>query len=99
MSDAKSWLNRVRNLERSGEFLLAYDTGLQGLEACPDDVWLAHRAVLNLAKAGATRRAEREFERLGLGRSEEPDVAALGARIAKTRRLRRPPRNATRCSV
>jgi class 3 adenylate cyclase len=87
MTDAKSWLTKVRNLERSGEFLLAYDTGLQGLASWPDDVWLGHRAVLNLAKAGATRRAELEFERLGLDRCDEPDIAALGARIAKDKAL------------
>ena len=43
--------------------------------------------MLNLAKAGATVRAEAQFQRLGLARSEEPDVAALGARIAKDRAL------------
>jgi class 3 adenylate cyclase len=60
---------------------------MQGLEAYPDDVWLAHRAVLNLAKTGATTRAEVEFRRLGLDGSREPDIAALGARIAKDRGL------------
>lgn len=50
-------------------------------------MWLAHRAVLNLAKAGATVRAEAEFARLGLDGSDEPDITALGARIAKDRAL------------
>ena len=87
MSDAADWLARVRSLEGRGELLLGYDTALQGLEAHPGDLWLAHRAVLNLAKSGATARAESEFVRLGLDRSQEPDVAALGARIAKDRGL------------
>ena len=87
MSDPAAWLARVRRLESRGELLLAYDTALQGLEAHSGDLWLAHRAVLNLAKAGATARAEKEYERLGLHRSSEPDVAALGARIAKDRAL------------
>src|SRR5436190_6166904 len=87
MSDAADWLARVRSLEGRGELLLAYDTALQGLEAHAGDVWLAHRAVLNLAKSGATARAESEFVRLALDRSQEPDVAALGARIAKDRGL------------
>ncbi|HTL25977.1 MAG TPA: tetratricopeptide repeat-containing protein [Burkholderiales bacterium] len=87
MAEAAEWLARVRSLEGRGELLLAYDTALQGLEAHPDDVWLAHRAVLNLAKSGATARAEAEYVRLGLARSQEPDVAALGARIAKDRGL------------
>lgn len=87
MSGAADWLARVRQLEGRGELLLAYDTALQGLEAHPGDLWLAHRAVLNLAKSGATARAELEFTRLALDRSNEPDVAALGARIAKDRGL------------
>lgn len=77
----------MRLLEARGELLLAYDTALQGLEEHPDDVWLGHRAVLNLAKAGATARAEAQFAHLGLARSAEPDIAALGARIAKDRAL------------
>lgn len=87
MDDPAAWLARVRRLEGRGELLLAYDTALQGLAAYPGDLWLAHRAVLNLAKAGATVRAEKEYERLGLQRSEEADVAALCARIAKDKAL------------
>lgn len=90
MPAAADWLARVRQLEGRGELLLAYDTALQGLEAHPGDLWLAHRAVLNLAKSGATARAELEFTRLALDRSNEPDVAALGARIAKDRGLAAP---------
>ena len=90
MTEPSAWLARVRELEGRGELLLAYDTALQGLEAHPDDVWLAHRAVLNLAKAGATTRARNEFARLGLDQVDEPDIAALGARIAKDRSLRAP---------
>ena len=69
MSGAADWLARVRQFEGRGELLLAYDTALQGLEAHPGDLWLAHRAVLNLAKSGATARAELEFTRLALGRA------------------------------
>ena len=91
MTQAHAWLARVRELERTGELLHAYDTALQGLEQFPGDLWLAHRAVLNLAKSGATRRAGLEFTRLGLDRSTEPDIAALGARIAKDKALAAPP--------
>ena len=83
MTDAKGWLARVRELEASGDLLLAYDIALQGLAEHPDDAWLAHRAVLNLAKSGATGRARAEFTRLGLDRSKEVDIRSLGARIAK----------------
>lgn len=90
MIAAADWLARVRGHEARGELLLAYDTALQGLDEHPDDLWLAHRAVLNLAKAGATLRAECEFQRLGLARSQEPEIAALAARIAKDRALAAP---------
>lgn len=90
MSGAADWLARVRGHEARGELLLAYDTALQGLAEYPDDLWLAHRAVLNLAKAGATVRAGSEYVRLGLARSQEPEIAALAARIAKDRALAAP---------
>lgn len=90
MSGAADWLARARGHEARGELLLACDTALQGLALHPDDVWLAHRAVLNLAKAGATLRAEREFQRLGLAASQEPEIAALAARIAKDRAFAAP---------
>ena len=48
-------------------------------------MWLKHRAVLALARAGATEQAARRFDEYGLGAVEhvEEDVAALRARIAK----------------
>ena len=87
---ADEWLKRVRALEGRGEFLLAYDVAQQGLAAYPDDLWLKHRAVLVLAKAGATRRAGAELERLGLVGHGETEVAALEARIAKDAALAAP---------
>jgi len=88
VNDAEDWLARVRELEASGDLLLAYDVALQGLTEHPQDAWLAHRAVLNLAKSGAIRRARDEFTRLGLDRSREVDIRSLGARIAKDDALR-----------
>lgn len=90
MEDAAAWLARARGLEARGELLAAHDAAMQGLAAFPGDPWLAHRAVLMLAKAGATGRAAAEYERLGLSRSLEPDIAALGARIAKDQALAAP---------
>ena len=87
MADSSTWLTQVRQLEARGELLLAFDTALQGLEEHPGDLRLSHRAVLNLAKAGATANAEMEFERLGLENSDDADVAALKARIAKDHTL------------
>ena len=87
MTDASAWLAQVRQLEARGELLLAYDTAVHGLEEHPGDLRLRHRAVLNLAKAGATANAEAEFVRLGLHGVDDADVAALLARIAKDRAL------------
>ena len=51
---AEAWLARVRELERNGELLRAYDAAEQGLEAFPEDLGLKHRAALVLARSGAT---------------------------------------------
>jgi hypothetical protein len=77
------WLDAVRREERRGELLSAFDLAERGLEEHPDDVALKHRAVLALARAGATEEATRRFDRYGLGDSSDEDVAALRARIAK----------------
>ncbi|MCK6451523.1 MAG: adenylate/guanylate cyclase domain-containing protein [Alphaproteobacteria bacterium] len=73
--------------ERVGELFNAYDTAQHGLEAWPGDVGLKHRAVLALARAGATQLAERKFAELGLGDVAADDVRALRARILKDRAL------------
>ena len=46
---------------------MAYDYLVEGLAVYPDSTELKHRAVRTLARAGATKQAEREFQRLGLG--------------------------------
>ena len=79
----ENWVEAVRDAERRGELLSAVDIAEQGLEEYPDDLWLKHRAVLALARAGATEEAARRFERFGLADHEDEDIAALGARIAK----------------
>lgn len=77
------WLEAVRREERRGELLTAFDLAERGLHEHPDDVRLKHRAVLALARAGATVEAARHFERYGLDGVDDEDVAALRARIAK----------------
>lgn len=77
MKTAADWLVDVRALEGRGELVLAYDTAMRGLSEHPDDIWLKYRAVLALAKSGATRRAGDEFRRLGLADRTETDIAAL----------------------
>ena len=80
---AAEWLEAVRREERRGELLTAFDLAERGLAEHPDDLWLKHRAVLALARTGATEEAARRFERYGLGGVEDEDVAALQARIFK----------------
>jgi Adenylate and Guanylate cyclase catalytic domain len=77
------WLDAVKREERRGELLTAFDVAERGLEEHPDDAALKHRAVLALARAGATEEAERRFDHYGLGGSSDEDVSALQARIAK----------------
>jgi hypothetical protein len=69
--------------ERRGELLTAIDLADRGLQEHPDDLWLKHRAVLALARAGATDEAARRFEQYGLAGVPDEDIAALHARIAK----------------
>jgi hypothetical protein len=63
--------------------LAAFDLAERGLGEHPDDVSLKHRAVLALARAGATDEAARRFVDYGLDRIEGEDIGALQARIAK----------------
>jgi class 3 adenylate cyclase len=77
----------VLDAERRGELLMAFDLAERGLEQRPDDLWLKHRAVLALARAGSTGEAARRFSEYGLAGSEDEDIAALEARIAKDEAL------------
>lgn len=77
------WLDAVRREERRGELLSAFDLAERALEEHPDDVALKHRAVLALARAGATEEAARRFDHYGLAETSDEEVAALRARIAK----------------
>lgn len=77
------WLEAVKREERRGELLAAFDVAEQGLSEHPGDVRLQHRAVLALARAGASEEASNRFIRYGLDAVQDEDVAALRARIAK----------------
>jgi hypothetical protein len=80
---AAQWLDLVRLEERRGELLTAFDLAERGLAEHPEDLWLKHRAVLALARAGATEEAARRFEDYALAGHADEDIAALQARIAK----------------
>lgn len=79
----EQWLEQVQKLEKDGEYFRAYDTALQGLVKFPDDLRLKHRAVLALARSGATAEAQRKYDEFRMGGSDEVDIASLGARLLK----------------
>jgi class 3 adenylate cyclase len=78
-----AWLDAVRAEERRGELLAAFDLAERGLGEHPGDLGLKHRAVLALARAGATEEATRRFEEYQLDVVADEDVSALRARLAK----------------
>ena len=82
-----TWLAAVRDAERRGELLAAFDLAGRGLEEHPTDVELRYRSVLALARAGSTAQAELRFAQLDLASVASEDVAALAARIQKDRAL------------
>ena len=84
---ASEWLSDVIDAERRGEFLAAFDLAQRGLAAHPEDLRLKHRAVLALARSGATDQARNLFHALGLAGEPEEDVASLAARLAKDHAL------------
>ena len=73
----------MRAQERRGELLSAFDLAERGLSEHPNDLGLKHRAVLALARTGATEEAERRFDGYGLAGIAEEDISALHARLAK----------------
>jgi class 3 adenylate cyclase/tetratricopeptide (TPR) repeat protein len=84
-----NWLAAVKAAEREGTLFKAFDLAVQGLETHPDAVVLKHRAVLCLARAGATDLAQRKYSAFGLpaAENENEDVAALRARLLKDEAL------------
>jgi hypothetical protein len=84
---AAAWLEAVRDAERRGELLSAFDLAEQGLEEYPGDVALRFRAVLALARTGSTDQAARRFIQFDLSAVDTEDVAALEARIQKDEAL------------
>ncbi len=76
--------------ERSGNYLGACDNALLGLEQHPESRELQYRAILNLSRTGANRRARELWARYHLKATLDTDlpppkleenIAALGARL------------------
>jgi len=82
----------LREANRRGEFLEAFNIADQALHADPDSLELAYAAVLALARTGATHRAERRYDELRLwerAQDAKPtlsvDILALRGRLQKDR--------------
>jgi hypothetical protein len=87
MSEA---LAEVLALEAEGLLLSAHDRAMAALSDHPDDAALRYRATLTIARAGATGRALDLFHQLRLDAEQDPEIAALGARLIKDRAFERP---------
>ncbi len=78
---------------RRGDLLVAYDRARQAVEAAEDVVAYKHRAVLALARAGATSRALELFAEWGLDKAVAADaklavdIPSLYARLLKDQAL------------
>ncbi len=86
-TSAAAWLAAVRDAERRGELLSAFDLAGRGLDEHPGHTGLRYRSVLALARAGSTAQAELRFVQLELASIVSEDVDALAARIQKDRAL------------
>jgi len=86
-----SALTAILAAESAGLLLSAHDRAMSALAEHPGDRRLAHRAVLNLARSGATAMALELFQKLGLSEEKESEIAGLGARLFKDVALEAPP--------
>ncbi|MGF1463154.1 MAG: TRAFs-binding domain-containing protein [Maricaulaceae bacterium] len=85
-------METIDKLLQNGELLSAYDAAILAARAAPEDWRPAHRAVLALARAGATDRGTELFTTLGLNRFEhEEDVLCLLGRLHKDSAFQGPP--------
>lgn len=80
---ASAELEAILDLEARGLLFSAHDAAMAALARAPQDWRLAHRAVLTLARSGATDHALALFGTLQLGGAAEPELAALEARLLK----------------
>ena len=86
----EDWSQLSAQSEKSGNYLGACDYALLGLEQHPEARELQYRAILNLSRTGANRRAQQLWARYRLQANldqQSPDgdleqnIAALGARL------------------
>lgn len=90
------WSRLSAQRERSGDYLGALDAAFFGLEQHPTARDLQYRAILNLSRTGANKRARELWRRYGLqanldkgtaNADLEANIAALGARLDREEAL------------
>ncbi|MEL6997615.1 MAG: tetratricopeptide repeat-containing protein, partial [Pseudomonadota bacterium] len=84
MTTAENLVAGVDALLRASEYLKAFDAARKALRDFPEDRRLKHRAVLSLARIGASVRARAAFNDFGLDAvDDDEDIVALWARLLK----------------
>jgi hypothetical protein len=83
LPDLEALKSDIKGLEKNGMLLRVYDAAINGLVHHPRNLWLRHRAVLALARSGATETARREYKKFSPEEKKDGEVAALGARLEK----------------
>jgi adenylate cyclase len=89
------WSELSAQRERSGDYLGSFDAAFLGLEQHPEARELQYRAVLNLSRTGASKRARQLWHRYALqanfqtttNANLEENIAALGARLDREEAL------------
>jgi adenylate cyclase len=70
-------------LQRSGNFVSAFDCAQEGLQRCPDSLPLQHLSILALASCGSTHAALAAYRTTSLSATADEDYLALEARLLK----------------
>ena len=89
------WSQLSVQRERSGDYLGSFDAAFLGLEQHPEARELQYRAILNLSRTGANKRARQLWTGYGLqanlltttNADFEENIAALGARLDREEAL------------
>jgi hypothetical protein len=83
MTDAESALTAAWRLQRSGNFVAAFDLAQEALLRNPDSLALQHVSILALASCGSTEAALAAFQATALADTAHEDYLALEARLLK----------------
>lgn len=81
--DEQTALASAWRLQRTGNFVAAFDCAQEGLDRFPDSQALAYLAVLALASCGSTEAALRTLHATSLNANPSEDFLALEARLLK----------------